>query len=261
MSSSTPGHVGGIDRQDGDVRPAQLVDRGLRGQAVRVGDDEVGAEGHDLLDVDALVGGHDRHGVGGRRVLGDVLDLADHAVAGADREQDLGGGRRERHDLLRLGRQVDRGALVVGQGEREGGRRLRGRTRLGRAGVTGDERGGRVGRDRHGRRAGAGARGDDEDDTEEQRRRAAGRARQTPRGPAGEGSGTGSRMPTLSLEGSSMTSGSATGLARSARALRPGRRDHRSGTVPGSHRLRDPAVWRMRLTGRLYHLPGTTAAR
>ena len=40
------------------------------------------------------------------------------AVTGADGEQGLGRGRRQRDDLLRLGVELDRGALVVGQADR-----------------------------------------------------------------------------------------------------------------------------------------------
>ena len=60
----------------------------------------------------------ERGDVGERGGLGRVVAAVvgrDDAVAGADREQRLGGGRRQRDDLLRLGVELDRGALVVGQ--------------------------------------------------------------------------------------------------------------------------------------------------
>ena len=81
-----------------------LVDGLGRRAEVAAGDDEVGAEADDLLDVDALEGGDDRERVGLGRVVLEVLDLGDDAVARAEREQDLGRGRGQRHDLLRLGR-------------------------------------------------------------------------------------------------------------------------------------------------------------
>ena len=65
--------------------------------------------------------------LGLRREVRDVLDLGHDAVARADGEQDLGRGRGQRHDLLRLGRDRDGRALIVGQGGGEGrGRRRRG---------------------------------------------------------------------------------------------------------------------------------------
>ena len=185
--------VRGIDRQHRDVRPAELVDRGLRGQAVPVGDDEVGAEGDDLLDVDALVGRHDRQIVGGRRVVGDVLDLADGPVAGADREQDLGGGRRERHDLLRLGWAGRRRSLwssvrVSGNVAAGTGRRARLGRRRGAPEMVDAVAAGGIDTGRGGRRAGAGGEDEPDDDAED---------RQAPVGRGSEAAGPAGRARPL----------------------------------------------------------------
>ena len=83
------------------------------------------------------IGGGDGLEVGASEVadLGDVGHLgrvvvvgghADHAVAGADREQDLGVGGRERDDACGLLLDGDRAAGVVGDGDREGRLRLGG---------------------------------------------------------------------------------------------------------------------------------------
>ena len=69
------------------------------GEPGATGDDEVGRQGHDLLDVDRP----ERHDVGQRLGLGWVVARivgGDDAVAGSDGEQCLGHGRRQGHDLL-----------------------------------------------------------------------------------------------------------------------------------------------------------------
>ena len=122
-------------------RSPELGDGIGRGEVVAAGDDEVGLEGDDLLDVDAVEGGHDRQVVGLGRVGRDVLDLGHDAVTGAEGEEGLGGGRGERDDGLGLGSELDLGAFVVGEGDREG---RRWRRRGGRGGYLGRRR---VGRD------------------------------------------------------------------------------------------------------------------
>ena len=82
---------------------AELGDRVGRGAEVAAGDDEVGLEADDLLDVDAVERRDDRERARLGREVRDVLDLGDDAVARAEREQDLGRGRGQRHDLLRFG--------------------------------------------------------------------------------------------------------------------------------------------------------------
>ncbi len=105
-------------------------------------------------------------GVGEVTDLGDGGDLrgvvvvgrhADDLVAEAERERDLGVGRRERDDALRLGIDGDRPARVVGDGDRERGERCGRRGGLGRRGRLGraaDERDQRSGGE-HQRRASA----------------------------------------------------------------------------------------------------------
>jgi hypothetical protein len=185
----------------------------------------------DLLDVDddgravELLDVRDRARLG--RVEQDVLALADDAVADTEREQRLGDGRRERHDPPRLGRDDHRGALVVGEGDREGrglSRRGGGGRGVGRRRDAGRERsGGSEGRC-GGRCCGAGAEKEGRREGEQDGERTktsdhgnSGRAvenQQTPwlrgeaRGQAVDRTGT----PDLSLEGSSGDGGSATGL-------------------------------------------------
>src|SRR6185503_4322610 len=103
---------GGVAHDHGDVRATELLDGGALAQACATGHDQVGTERHDLLDVDSReVRDHcDRVRLG--RVAGDVLDLGDDAIADAEGEQGLGGGRGERHDLPRLRGDRDRRALV-----------------------------------------------------------------------------------------------------------------------------------------------------
>src|SRR6185369_9725718 len=131
-AGETLGDRGRIADDHGDLRPTQLLDRRALGQSGAAGDDQVGAEGDDLLDVDAVEGRDLGNRRGLRREVGGVLDLADDAIAGADREQRLGRRRGEGDDLVRLGRDRDGRALIVGEGD--------------------GERGGRGGRDRRRRR-------------------------------------------------------------------------------------------------------------
>ncbi len=201
--------------------------------------------------------------VGGGRVRGEVLDLGDvrSPAPMANRISVVAGVS----DTIRWGAAGGRPPSPrrrSGSAGRSPRARASGSPRATRESAgTIDAR--RVGRDRRRasrpRAAGAGA--DDQGDATRASRRGAARRRahETPRRSV-EGWRTGSRDAYPFSRRSSMTPGSATGLARSARAARPGRRDHRSGTVPGSHRLRDPAVWRMRLTCRLYHARGSHGA-
>ena len=82
----------------------------------------------------------------------EVLDLADDPVAHAEREQDLGRGRRERDDLLGSAAIVTAVALVVGQRDREQGAAVGASARASaaasaarRGGGGGERRGGRAG--------------------------------------------------------------------------------------------------------------------
>ena len=204
-----------------------------RGEAVGVGDDEVGAEGDDLLDVDTLVGGHDRQVVGGRRVLrrcprpcrrsgrrrrARTGSRSRRASARRSSGAASGGRRRSTESSLRVSGKVAAGS-GVGLGSASPTRRAR-------------VEAGRPGRDRHGRRRRGTAAGGQRAGSRRAgpRRCHAGararpiawaRAHETPRRCRSRGRRRGHRMPTLSLEGSSMTPGSATGLARSPRALCP----------------------------------------
>ena len=91
-----------------------------------------GSSADDLLDVDGRERGHVGQVDRGLRVVAAIVGR-DDAVAGADLEQDLGRGRGQRHDDLRLGRELDGRALVVGERDRERGRRCG----LGAAGAEG----------------------------------------------------------------------------------------------------------------------------
>jgi hypothetical protein len=94
-------------------RDAQLVQPGLQLAGVVGVDDQVGLVAGDGLDV-RLVGRQ----VGLRR-LGRVVRVAvdgHHLVAGADGEQHLGRGRRQRHDPLRLRRGRAGGGPVLAAG-------------------------------------------------------------------------------------------------------------------------------------------------
>ena len=225
------------------------------------------AEADDLLDIDRPEG----HDVGQRlRVGREVARVVggDDPAAGTDREQGLGDGRGQGHDLLGFGRERDGGALVVGE---------RGTGNAGAGADSGSGRrsaaaGSRWRRDRS-RRLGGRCRG----------RRSSRRARQRGRrrrrqqatragvgawrrtgGDGGTRSGTSegwvgrrgrdeSRNPSLRID---RRRGLAGEIARSCLPfsrrfehapcgrrpdLRSRRGVHRSGTVPGSHRLRDHA--------------------
>ena len=103
-------------------RRAEPGDRLGRGEAGAAGDDEIGVETHDLLDVDRAEG----HDVGQRLGLGGIVAgvvSGDDGAAGAHGEQCLGHRWRQRDDPCRLGGEGDRRALVVCHGRREGGRR------------------------------------------------------------------------------------------------------------------------------------------
>ena len=132
--------------QDGDVERLQPLHEPAR---VVGGDDEVRLVAGDRLDVRLEAGevGHRRLG----RVVRLVVD-GDHLVAGADGEERLRGGRRERDD--RVGLLLERDGAVVGldrDGEVRGSRRRLDRGR----------RGGRRGR-RGGGIVVSAARGEDE---------------------------------------------------------------------------------------------------
>ena len=115
------GDVGREDDQDRDAQVAQLLDGLGRVEVVAAGDHEVRAQRDDLLDVDRAELGDVGDGGGGLRVRGEVLHLADDAVAHAEREQRLGRGGGQRHDLRGLGRDGGGAVLVVGQLDREEG--------------------------------------------------------------------------------------------------------------------------------------------
>ena len=101
--SQRPVHVLRVDNEHGDTDCTKPLD-GIRWRSAgSTGEHEVGAGIDDLLHVDAVEAAHDRHVCRLGRVIGDVLNLADDAVAGAEREQDLGLGWGEEHDLLRFG--------------------------------------------------------------------------------------------------------------------------------------------------------------
>ena len=121
ISASAPS-TSCVDHEHGNAERAKSFDGiGWRAAGATC-EDEVGAGVNDLLDVDAVEAAHHRHVGRLGRVVGDVLDLADDAVAGAEREQDLGLGRGEGHDPLRFGGERDGRPLVVGQSQREGHR-------------------------------------------------------------------------------------------------------------------------------------------
>ena len=67
--------VRGVDHEDRDAEPAQLRERFGLVEAVAAGDDEVGAEADDLLDVDAPVRRDVGKLVGLGRVVVGVGDL------------------------------------------------------------------------------------------------------------------------------------------------------------------------------------------
>ena len=124
------------------------------------------------------------------RVVARVV-RGDDAVAGADREQGLGHGRGQRDDLLRLGRERDGRALVVGQGHREGRGRGRARGR-GRGRGRGGGRGWRRDRDgARGDRGGAAGAG-----REDEERRTAQTTRVAAAALSGGRTGTGTRTGT-----------------------------------------------------------------
>ena len=183
----------------------------------------------------------------------------DDPVANAEIEQDLGRGRGQRHDLLRRRRDRDRRAFVVGERRRKGCRDRRACGRSGGRGWggTGDGRA----RGRRGRRS-AGARGEDEDqDGEQGRRRPGGTARVAEEndgstgnlrsGIDSEGSLTNQETPRFDTDRRrgliGRSHGSCLPFSRRFEHAPCGRRPdsrsqrsaHRSGTVPGSHRLRD----------------------
>ncbi len=109
------GDVGREDDQDRDAEVAQLFDRLGGVEVVAAGDHEVRAQGDDLLDVHRAELGDVGDGGGGLRVGGEVLHLADDAVAHAEREERLGRGGGQGHDLRGLGRDGGGAVLVVGQ--------------------------------------------------------------------------------------------------------------------------------------------------
>ena len=139
------GDVRGVDDEHRDPEGPELRERLGAVEAVAAGEDEVGLEADDLLDVDRPLG----HDAGDLRGLGGMIigiRGADHARAGAHREEDLGRGRRQRDDALWPGRQRHRRLLVVGEGHRVGRRDGRGRGSGGcrrSRGGGGDERPGR----------------------------------------------------------------------------------------------------------------------
>ena len=103
-----------------DPERAQLGDRVGGREPGATGDDEVGVQADDLLDID----GPEVDDVGQRLRLGWVVARVvgrDDPVTGADREQGLGHGRGQRDDLLRLRLERDGRAFVIGQGHREPG--------------------------------------------------------------------------------------------------------------------------------------------
>ena len=206
-----------------------------------------------LLDVDAVEPGDDRDVRRLGREVGDVLDLADDAVAGADREQDLGRGGRQRDDLLGFGGDRDLGAFVVGQGHREAagraratGRRMAARWPAGpmRRGCA-DSRppGPQAAAIRAIRTSGS------------RKRRAAMEVSGVVRGrpgardgaPRDVGEGCLSRsvaswcLPFLSKVEQPLRVGDRTSIGPGGWAID----GHRSGTVPDSHRLRGPAACRL----------------
>ena len=229
MSFLGAGDVGREHDQDRDAQVAQLLDGLGRVEVVAAGDHEVRAQRDDLLDVDGAELGDVGDGGGGLRVRGEVLDLADDAVANAELEQRLGRGGGQGHDLRGLGRDGGGAVLVVGQldGEQGRGRRRRGG---GDGGGSGD---GRCGRDRGGGRGCEGGgrcrrAGGDHDGQQEAGQGEEGAGRACVHGNSDSGlervrplaSGVRSRgqavdrtvAPDLSLEGSSGDGRSATGL-------------------------------------------------
>ena len=116
--------VGRVERHDGDVEIAEAT---LPLVAALDRQEQVGLEPHHLFDVriDAEVAGPaDLLDVGGLgRVVVERPRDAHELVAETEREHDLGHRGRERHDPLR--RRVDRHrlAVVVGDRDRERGRR------------------------------------------------------------------------------------------------------------------------------------------
>ena len=257
----------GVDDEDRDAERAELGDRVGRVEAVAAGDDEVGLEADDLLDVDRVelrdVGQIDGFG----RVVVEVLDLADRP----GRRRRARTGSRSLAGVSEtifcgLGRDLDGRALVVGEGQREGGGRRRAGARQRRRGSSG-------GRSGHGRRrvrrpppvqaartatrvASRAARTRSRPDARGRRTGREWGTREPPGGMGADGGVRGNRdtprfeaskegcqpvdrtvLPTFLSKVRACTAGSATGLRTS------GQGDHRSGTVPESHRLRDHAAY------------------
>ncbi len=95
----------GVDEIDGDAQPPELLHR-LLTVALVGGEDEVGAQRHQRLQIGVHHAAHAGLAEHGRRVVAEVR--APHQpVLSAEGEDDLGDARHQRHDALRRKRQRD----------------------------------------------------------------------------------------------------------------------------------------------------------